>query len=156
MVTSRVGGFQFLRLWFFLSGFRFHVNPNALDNFSHYKIKDLGLSELIQKQTNTSPHVRESKTYSLGFWIPRHGFRILTTGFEIFFSGPWIPDSNCSWDSGFIQLYSGFQGSGFLIPQTKFSKILDSTGKNFRDSGIRIPLHGAKYNKTTTKVILWH
>ena len=71
-----------------------------------------------------------------------HGFRILTTGFLIFFSGPWIPDSNCYWDSGFLQLYSGFQGSGFRIPQAKFSKIPDSTGKNFRDSGIRIPLHG--------------
>ena len=80
---------------------------------------------------------------TLGFWIPRRGFRIPITGFQIFFSGTWIPDSNCQWDSGFLLLYSGFQGPGFRIPQTKISKIPDSKCKNFPDSGIRIPLHGA-------------
>ena len=87
---------------------------------------------------------------TLGFWIPRRGFRIPITGFQIFFSGTWIPDSNCQWYSGFLLLYSGFQGPGFRIPQTKISKIPDSKCKNFPDSGIRIPLHGA-----TVKVI-WH
>ena len=32
---------------------------------------------------------------SLRFWIPRSGLRILITGFQIFFSETWIPDSNC-------------------------------------------------------------
>ena len=32
---------------------------------------------------------------SLGFWIPRRGFRILGTGFQIFFNGTWILNSNC-------------------------------------------------------------
>ena len=47
-------------------------------------------------------------------------------------------------DSGFRELYwySGFQSPGFQIP--RFSHISDSTSKNFLDSGIRIPLHGAK------------
>ena len=30
---------------------------------------------------------------SWGFWIPRRGFGIPITGFQIFFSGTWIPDS---------------------------------------------------------------
>ena len=32
---------------------------------------------------------------TLGFWIPPRGFRIPITGCQIFFSGTWIPDSNC-------------------------------------------------------------
>ena len=32
----------------------------------------------------------------LEFWIPRLRFRIPITGFKIFFSETWIPDSNCS------------------------------------------------------------
>ena len=82
---------------------------------------------------------------TLGFWIPRRGFRIPFTGFQIFLGGTWIPDSNCYWDSGFLHLYSGFQGPGFRIPQAKISKIPNSKCKNFPDSGIRIPLHGATF-----------
>ena len=32
---------------------------------------------------------------TLGLWIPRRGFRIPITGFQIFFSGTLIPDSDC-------------------------------------------------------------
>ena len=77
---------------------------------------------------------REGIQNSLGFWIPRHGFRILGPGFRIL----------CQWnlDSGFqalvgfrifFELYSGFQSpesrvlrqkfSGFRIPQAKMSRI---------------------------------
>ena len=61
------------------------------------------------------------------------------------FSGTWILDSMPQWDFGVLELYSGFQSPGFRIPRAKFSRILDSTNKNFSDSRIRIPLHGAKY-----------
>ena len=61
--------------------------------------------------------------YSLGFWIPSRGLRTPGTGFHIFFSGTWIPDS-CS--------------SVFRIPK---SRILDSTSNNFPNSKIRIALH---------------
>jgi len=37
----------------------------------------------------------------LGFWIPRHGFRIPETGF-------WIL-CQLNWDSGFLELYSRFK-----------------------------------------------
>ena len=47
-------------------------------------------------------------------------------GFRFFVSGTWIPDSNPLWDSGFLELYSGFHK-------------LKS-----RDSGI--PLHGARHS----------
>ena len=53
---------------------------------------------------------------SLGFWIPRRGFRIQSTGFRIL----------CQWDSGFLELYSGFQSPGFWIPQAKISWIRES------------------------------
>lgn len=46
-------------------------------------------------------HVRESKTVSLGFWITRHGFQALDSGF--FDSETWIPDLNHKWDSGFLE-----------------------------------------------------
>ena len=45
---------------------------------------------------------------SLGFWIPRHRLRILC-------------QSN-SEDSGFLELYSGFQIPGFLILQENFTR----------------------------------
>ena len=92
---------------------------------------------------------------TLGFWIPRRGFRIPFTGFQIFLGGTWIPDSNCYWDSGFLHLYSGFQGPGFRIPQAKISKIPDTKCKNFPDSGIRIPLHGAKFSSGTNQKIVY-
>ena len=63
----------------------------------------------------------------------------------VFFSGTWILDSIPQWDFGVLELYSGFQSPVFRIPRAKFSRILDSTSKNFPDSRIRIPLHGAKY-----------
>ena len=46
-----------------------------------------------------SLHIRESKT-------------VLDSGFQVpmlvFVSGTWIPDSNLKWDSGSLELYSGF------------------------------------------------
>ena len=51
----------------------------------------------------------------------------------VFVSGTWILGSNCWWDPGFLDLYSGFQSPG---------RIRDSTSKNFANSGIRIPLQG--------------
>ena len=100
---------------------------------------------------------------SLGFWTPRHGFRIPGTGFQIFFSGTWIPvvsgvpDSKAQ-DSGFNrQTFPRFwiphakmskipdstckNISRFRIPKAKISKIPDSTCKNFQDSG----LHAQKF-----------
>ena len=53
---------------------------------------------------------------SLGFWIPGRGFRIQSTGFRIL----------CQWDSGFLELYSGFQSPRFWIPQAKISWIRES------------------------------
>ena len=75
---------------------------------------------------------------------PRHSWILDST--------PWIPDSNYwipdlfqwNFDSGF-GLLVGFRipTPVFRIPQAKISKISDSKCKNFPDSGIRIPLHGA-------------
>ena len=53
----------------------------------------------------------------LGYWIP------------VFVSGTWILDSNRQWDSGILEMYSGFQSPGFRLPLANF----------------RITLHAAKY-----------
>ena len=64
----------------------------------------------------------QSLSVELGFWIP------IVCGIPDFFELYW---------------YSGFQSPGFQIP--RLFQVLDSTSKNFLDSGIRIPLHnGAK------------
>ena len=61
---------------------------------------------------------------SLKVWIPRRGFRILGTGFHIFNSGIWIPDSNCFRDPGFLELEFGFRSRGFRYHKTaKISQI---------------------------------
>ena len=44
----------------------------------------------------------------------------------VFGSGGYILDSSLWWDSGFLELYSGFQSPGFQIPPTKRSRIPDS------------------------------
>ena len=83
---------------------------------------------------------------SHGFWIPRRGFRIPVTGFQIFSSGTRFPDSNCQWDSRFLQLYSGFQTQGFRIPLAKIPGFRNPDSltcikgcKTVWDSGFRIP-----------------
>ena len=50
---------------------------------------------------------------NLGFWIPHRGFRIQVLDF--FVSKIWILDSSRWWHSGFFELYSGLQRSGFQI-----------------------------------------
>ena len=76
---------------------------------------------------------------SLGFWIPRHGFRIPGTGFHSFQCN-FDYGFHHRWDSGFLSLYSGFQSTGFRIKQQKFSQV---QGFNKQISP-RIPLHWAK------------
>ena len=44
----------------------------------------------------------------------------------VFVSGTWILDSNRSWDSGFLEVYSRFQSPGFQISQAKISWIQES------------------------------
>ena len=63
-------------------------------------------------------------------WIPDS-----THWIPVFVSGTWILDSNRKWDSGFLELYSGFQRAGFSIPQGKISQIPDSISKNFLGVG---------------------
>ena len=84
---------------------------------------------------------------SHGFWIPRRGFRIPVTGFQIFSSGTRFPDSNCQWDSRFLQLYSGFQTPGFHWQKFPGFRNPDSLtcingSKTVWDSGFRIPVTG--------------
>ena len=61
------------------------------------------------------------------------GFQVLDSRF--FVSETWIPDSNCYWDFGILEPFSGFQSPEFRIAQAKLSWIQDSRGKNFLDSG---------------------
>lgn len=71
---------------------------------------------------NNHKQVKLPKSYRMPFTVTRNqsrrGFGIPGIGFQIFVSETWILHSK-AW-------------------------ILDSTGKNFQDSGIRIPLHEAK------------
>ena len=65
---------------------------------------------------------------SLGFCIPRRGFRIPGTGFQSLSAelGFWIPIVSMIPDSGFLELYSGFQSPGFLILRAKISRFPES------------------------------
>ena len=50
-----------------------------------------------------------------GFCIPCRGFRILGTGLQSLSVELKIPDTNCQWDSRFLEPYSRFQSPGFYI-----------------------------------------
>ena len=81
---------------------------------------------------NVSPHVKKSKT------VLHSGFHGVDSGFQ-------VVNPNSQWNS----LNSRFQSLvGFRIPKPR---IPDSTRKIFPDSGIRIPLHGAKRHSRGTK-----
>ena len=79
---------------------------------------------VADREISQSPHVRESEA-----WIPDSRYWI-----PVFVRRTWIPDSNRECDSGSLELYSGFQSSGFQIPQAQISL----------DSGIRY-MHGATH-----------
>ena len=58
------------------------------------------------------------------------GYHAVDFGFQeldsLFFDGEtWIPDSSRELDSGFSELFSGFQSPGFQIPQVKIYRILE-------------------------------
>ena len=81
---------------------------------------------------------------SLGFWIPCRGLRIPDTGFQSLTVelGFWIPIFSGIPDS--MSCIPDSKANDIHIPQAKFTRIPDSTGKNYWDCGIRFPLHGAE------------
>ena len=82
-------------------------------------------------KTSLSPHVKGSRT------ALDSGFNAVDSGFLVLDSSlcQWNLESRFQsfWDFRFLELYSGFQNPEFHR----------STNMNFRDFGIRIPLHGA-------------
>ena len=66
------------------------------------------------------------------------GFQVLDSRFSV--SEAWIQDSNCYWDSGFLELFSGFESPGFRIPQAKLPgfRILEAKISWIQDSGSKI------------------
>ena len=71
---------------------------------------------------------------SLGFWIQHRGFRILGTGPRVI--RQWNLASG--FQSGFLELYRGFQSPGLRIPQEKFPRFWIPQAKISRilESGI--------------------
>ena len=81
-----------------------------------------------------SPHAVKEMQDTLGFWIPRCGFRIpCEWNFSLFSPGVqfapshhlnsqnrlvqlWIPESKSLWDFGFLEPSSGFQSPDFKFP----------------------------------------
>ena len=61
-------------------------------------------------------------------------------GSSLFIGGNWIPDSSVKRDSGFLELYSGFQSQ----------KIPDSKAKNSGFPYINITTHTRRLRQSTT------
>ena len=95
----------------------------------------------------------ESKLGPREAWILYSTRRIPDSSLCPWNFGFWIPSVNgLLWDSGFVELYSGFQTPGFRIPQAKFSRIPDSISKKVLDSRMDIPLHGVSKRSILTKL----
>ena len=75
-----------------------------------------------------------------GFHSVDSGFQVLDLRFCL--RGSCSPDSSRLRDSGFLELYSGFQNPGFPISQIK-SPGLRIPQQKFPGSGIQIPVCGA-------------
>ena len=93
--------------------------------------------KVIRSQvTSFSPNVRESNR------VLDFGFHAMNTGFQL------LDSKSFSVELGFrIPIVSGILDSYSCIP--------DSTSKNFQDSGIRIPLHGAKFSTDSSLKSRW-
>ena len=63
----------------------------------------------------------------------------------------WILDSNRLRDSGFFELYFGFQSPVLEDSAKKFPQIPDFKSKHFLDSGIRIPLYIGRARSATNR-----
>ena len=79
---------------------------------------------------------------TLGFWIPRRGFRIPGTGFRSLSVelGLWI--SIVSGSPDFLSCIPNSKAQHSRFHKQNFPPIPDSKSKNFPDSGIPTPLHG--------------
>ena len=79
---------------------------------------------------------------TLGFWIPRRGFRIPATGFRSLSVelGLWI--SIVSGSPDFLSCIPNSKAQHSRFHKQNFPPIPDSKSKNFPDSGIPTPLHG--------------
>ena len=96
----------------------------------------------IQKKMLYSPYLSIAPYKGIqdspGFLIPSPGFQIPGTWFQVLCQWNLDSEFNRWWDSGFLEMYSGFQRPGFQIPRTKISRILGygflrarSTQKNY-------------------------
>ena len=95
------------------------TNPVRLQK--DFSISSLKATEPRKGGTELKVPVAQCKGIqdTFGFWIPRRGFQIPGTRF-------WIL-SQWDLDSGFFELYSGFQSPGFQIPVAKISRIPESS-----------------------------
>ena len=82
-------------------------------------------------------------SFNSGFWIPDTWFQSLSV--ELRF---WIPIFSRIPDS--LSCISDCKVQHSLLHKKKFFRIPDSTSKTFTDSGIRIPLQGARFTDITT------
>ena len=82
----------------------------------------------IQKKMLYSPYLSIAPYKGIqdspGFLIPSPGFQIPGTWFQVLCQWNLDSEFNRWWDSGFLEMYSGFQRPGFQIPRTKISRIL--------------------------------
>ena len=72
------------------------------------------------------PSARSRDPSSLRHYRNRSKIIVFMCEKPVFVSGTWILDSNRSWDSGFLEVYSRFQSPGFQISQAKISWIQES------------------------------
>ena len=91
-----------------------------------------GRDHHVRAKTSLSPHVKGSRT------ALNSGFNAVDSGFLVLDSSlcQWNLESGFQsfWDFRFLELFSGFQSSGFRR----------STNMNFLDFGIRIPLQASR------------
>ena len=130
-ISTRLTAPGFPRMYI-ASGLHLVVQPNPSEQTSHKPIENRPFSYSAWFDWHFAS--RKGIQDSLGFWIPHRGFRIPGTGFQYLSVELeiWIPILGRIPDSLSCILNSKAQDTGFH-------------SKNCTDSGIRIPLHGARH-----------
>ena len=91
---------------------------------------------------------RQSWTLGSTLYIPDSRYWI-----PVLVCGTWFPDFDFQWDSGFLELYSRLQSTGFRTPQAKFFSDSGFDKQKFRGIGFPYMVRNSSLKMTISHLL---